>query len=68
MKPAEIVTAIVSFPIVAAFIVSAVASPAERPASAAIAVETTMSVPAVADNVAEEIVVVARRAVANPSS
>lgn len=65
MKPAEIVTAVVSFPVVAAFIVSAIAGPAERPSPAAISIETPA---AVADNVADEIVVIAKRAVANPSS
>lgn len=66
MKPAEIVTAVVSVPVVAAFIVSALAGPAERPAPAAITVEAPAAT--VADNVAEEIVVIAKRAVANTSS
>jgi len=65
MKPAEIVTAVVSIPVVAAFLVSAIAGPAERPAPVALKIEAPA---AVADNVAEEIVVIAKRAVANPSS
>lgn len=69
MKPAEIVTAVLSVPVVAAFLVSAVAGPAERPAPAAVAIEASVSAPAsFADNVADEIVVIAKRAVANPSS
>lgn len=65
MKPAEIVTAVVSIPVVAALIVSAIAGPAEQPAPAAIKIEAPA---AVAENVADEIVVIAKRAVANPSS
>ncbi len=65
MKPAEIVTAVVSIPVVAAFLVSAIAGPVERTAPAAIAIEAPASV---ADNVADEIVVIAKRAVANPST
>lgn len=69
MKPAEIVTAVVSIPVVAAFIVSAVAGPVERAAPVATMIETPLYAPAsVAVNVADEIVVVAKRSVANSSS
>jgi hypothetical protein len=56
MKPAEIVTAVVSIPIVAALLVSAVTAPVEP------LVPTKAAPAAIAQNVADEIVVVARRA------
>jgi hypothetical protein len=65
MKPAEIVTAVISFPVVAAFIVSAIAAPAARPVPAAIAIEAPAEV---AHNVADEIVITAKRAIVEQQS
>lgn len=66
MKPAEIVTAVVSIPVVAAFMVTAMTVQAQPVAPAPVAaieapVVTTLTV-------ADEIVVVAKRNVANGSS
>lgn len=66
MKPAEIATAVVSIPVVAAFLVTAMTMPAQPVAPAPVAaieapVVTTLTV-------ADEIVVVAKRNVANGSS
>jgi hypothetical protein len=63
MKPAEIVTAVVSIPVVAAFVVSALAAPAEPPAP--VAPRTELSQAAAPLNVADEIVIVAKRAAAS---
>jgi hypothetical protein len=64
MKPAEIVTAVVSIPVVAAFLISAMASPVETP----VPTKTSIEAPAaLAQNVADEVVVVAKRAAAQPS-
>lgn len=65
MKPAEIVTAVVSIPVVAAFLVSALAAPVEIPSPPKSAVEAPA---AFAQNVAEEIVIVAKRVAINPAT
>lgn len=64
MKPAEIVTALVSIPVVAAFVVSMMAAPAAMPSPSSVATDAPA---AVAQNVAEEIVVVAKRVVVDPA-
>ncbi len=65
MKPAEIATAVISIPVVAAFLVSTMIASVDVPAPAKAAVETSA---AAAQNVAEEIVVVARRARADSAT
>lgn len=62
MKPAEIVTAVLTIPVVAAFLVSAMTDRVEPSVPAAITAEAPS---AFAQNVADEVVVVAKRAVAN---
>lgn len=59
MKPAEIATAVITIPVVAAFLVATMAAPVDVPAPATAAVEMSA---ALTQNVAEEIVVVAKRA------
>lgn len=66
MKPAEIVTAVVSIPVIAAFVVSALAGPTEAPAPVQIVAKAPETAPFI--YLADEIVVEAKRAVANPSS
>jgi enamine deaminase RidA (YjgF/YER057c/UK114 family) len=65
MKPAEIATAVISIPVVAAFLVSTMIASVDVPAPAKAAVETSA---AATQNVAEEIVVVARRASADSAT
>ena len=64
MKPAEIVTALVSIPVVAAFVVSVMTAPVEAPTPPKMATDVSA---AFAQNVADEIVVVAKRAAASPA-
>jgi hypothetical protein len=65
MKPAEIVTAVVTLPVVAAFLVSAMADRAEPPAPAAITAEAPIDAQgATTLTIADEIVVEAKRPVA----
>lgn len=66
MKPAELATAVVSIPVIAAFLVTAMTLPA-NPVAPAPAAKTEAPVVTTL-TVADEIVVVAKRNVANGSS
>jgi hypothetical protein len=65
MKPAEIATAVVSIPVIAAFLVSAMTVRAEPVIPAPVATEVPQAGPV---SIADEIVIEATRNVANRSS
>lgn len=65
MKPAELVTTVVSVPVIAALLVSALSAPVEMPSPPQAAYEAPA---AFAQNVAEEIVVVAKRVALSPAT